>query len=448
MFVEYFVSGFDVKICPVLSDEYKNRLRHVFLSSNDDFPPKTTIDQVIDYLAVEKLKVGKKTKVFLRFGRDGSTYYIDQSNQAKTAIEFDQTGWQIKYKYSLPIKFRTLTTLRPIVDPNRDGDAFDLFKYLPFNEESQKILALVCLCSMPMRNFVRPIIGLQGAEGSGKTTVGRIFRAVFDHCYPDILTFKKKEDEFALVLYHNAVPVFDNLSRLPNHIVDMFCRATTGEGFSKRQLYTDDRLTSFGYKRPLIYTGLESPSNAADFLDRRVLFELHRLSMTDRKEESMLWEGFNQDLPSILGGCLDLIVEALKILPTLKLERLPRLADFAKFGTAICMALGYSQNYFVNILNENVNAKKLEAAIQEEPIIEALLKFTKDNKKWSGLSSDLFKILNQQYQPTAKSNWPPSAEAFGKKLSNQKIQSLLSDNQVDIIRNRSRSGNYCNSQFI
>ena len=160
------------------------------------------------------------------------------------------------------------------------------------------------------------------------------------HCYPDILTFKKKEDEFALVLYHNAVPVFDNLSRLPNHIVDMFCRATTGEGFSKRQLYTDDRLTSFGYKRPLIYTGLESPSNAADFLDRRVLFELNRLSMTDRKEESMLWEGFNQDLPSILGGCLDLIVEALKILPNLTTGETAKACRFRKVWDSYLYGIG------------------------------------------------------------------------------------------------------------
>ena len=439
-YVEYSDSSSTTIFVPVKSEEYRNELRSCYFDIVQDLPNKMTLSDVIDFLSVEKAKVGQKVKIFSRFGILHNTYYINQTNQQATAIEIDSTGWRIKDKSLLPVKFRSLTTQRPIVDPIAGGDPLGIFEYMPFSGNKQMLLAMACLCAIPIRNIVRPIIALQGTEGSGKTTVAKLLRAVFDPSYPEVLSFKKREDEFALVLYQNAVPFFDNLSRLPDHIVEMFCKATTGDGFSKRTLWTDMGLTSWGYKRPIIYTALDSPSVAPDFLDRRVLFELNRLSMSDRLEESLLLDGFKQDLPSILGGCLDLISRALEIHPNLNLHRLPRLADFAKFGTAIAMALGHTQSNFIDILNDNVNANKLMAISKREPIVPAIISFVNDNITWTGKTSELLKFLSINYRPASVTNWPNSAGVFGKRLKDPKIVSLLSENSVIIDQQRVRTG--------
>ena len=416
-YVEYMDDHWKTVFCQIESQKYRNKLRKQYLKNTNNLPQKTVLDNVVDYLSQNALEEGSRIKVFLRFGKMDTKYYIDCCNNQSTSIEIGSNGWNVKQKHDLPVRFRSPKTQLPIAVPIEHGDPSLFFKYLPFTDENISILSLVFLCSIPIRNIVRPIVGLEGTEGSGKTTVAKMLRSIFDPTDPDLLTFIKRDNEFALVLHQNAVPVFDNLSRLPVQITNMFCKAITGDGFSKRKLYTDTDLTAFSYRRPIIYTSLETPSTAPDFLDRRVLFELNRLSMDNRKEESLLWEGFNRDLPSILGGCLDLIVKALNIMPTLKLRNLPRLADFAKFGTAISIALGYSEDYFIKILNENVNKKKLEAAISDEPIIDALLQFANDNISWSGKSSKLFQLINKQYRPTgSRFNWPKSPEAFGQRI--------------------------------
>jgi hypothetical protein len=48
-----------------------------------------------------------------------------------------------------------------------------------------------------------------------------------------------------------------------------------------------------------------------------------------------LWESFKQLKPQILGGILDVLVGALRELPSVRLTNLGRMADFARFGKAI-----------------------------------------------------------------------------------------------------------------
>ncbi len=46
--------------------------------------------------------------------------------------------------------------------------------------------------------------------------------------------------ELVQQLAHHWMPIYDNITSIPLWISDTFCRATTGDGFSKRELYTDD----------------------------------------------------------------------------------------------------------------------------------------------------------------------------------------------------------------
>jgi len=47
----------------------------------------------------------------------------------------------------------------------------------------------------------------------------------------------------------HAVPVFDNLSRMPDWMVDSFCRAVTGAASEKRALYTDGDSVLLSFRR-------------------------------------------------------------------------------------------------------------------------------------------------------------------------------------------------------
>jgi hypothetical protein len=292
-----------------------------------------------------------------------------------------------------------------------------------------------------MRNIVRPIIGFEGTEGSGKTTCARFFRSVFDPSSPDLNSFKRKESEISLILYQNAVPILDNLRSLPVNIVDMLCKATTGEGFSKRTLYTDSNLTTYSYRRPIIYTALRSPSSAPDFLDRKLTIKCKRISNTNRKSETDLWDDFNNDLSIIRGGILDLIHEALTIMPKLKITNLPRLADFAIFGTAVSLALGYKERHFVDLLSDTINSQKLDNIISQEPVADAMIKLIHDVTVFNGRTSDLYNTLNNYNSDDYNQDrWPRNPESLGAKLKNDTVIGILKDYGIKVRSQRIAAG--------
>ena len=113
---------------------------------------------------------------------------------------------------------------------------------------------------------------------------------------------------------------------------DVLSQACTGGGFSKRQLYSDDEDVIYQVKRCMGINGINLLINKSDLMDRTILLHLDRIDSSSRKEEIELWKDFEKARPEIVGGIFDALVLAMKYYPDAKLPRLPRMADFARFG--------------------------------------------------------------------------------------------------------------------
>jgi hypothetical protein len=58
--------------------------------------------------------------------------------------------------------------------------------------------------------------------------------------------------------------------------------------------------------------------------------------------------------PKLLGYIFDTLAKAMKIKPTIKLDNLPRMADFALWGEAIARAMGYKDLEFISVYFDNI----------------------------------------------------------------------------------------------
>ena len=81
---------------------------------------------------------------------------------------------------------------------------------------------------------------LHGEQGSAKTTLQELIKMLVDPSIVKTLTFPRDINELVQQLSHNYIAYYDNISVIKEQISDALCRAVTGSGFSKRQLYTDD----------------------------------------------------------------------------------------------------------------------------------------------------------------------------------------------------------------
>ena len=97
----------------------------------------------------------------------------------------------------------------------------------------------------------------------------------------------------------------------------------------------------FDATRPMVFNAIPDLGAARpDFLDRAVIVEFLDLKPEMRRDEAQFWREFEQARPRILGALLDAATAGLRNLPNVRLDQLPRMADFAIWVNACEESLG------------------------------------------------------------------------------------------------------------
>jgi hypothetical protein len=138
--------------------------------------------------------------------------------------------------------------------------------------------------------------------------------------------------------------------------------------------------------------------------------------LPQRRPEAELWEAFEAERPGLLGGFLDGVVEGLKRLPETRLEKLPRMADFALWATACETALWPAGTLWSAYCGNRDDA--VEGVIDADPIAAAVRVFMTTRTAWTGTASDLLGALAEAVgERAAKSkSWQDSPRAVAGRL--------------------------------
>ena len=443
------------KVTPLVSGFTQGWLLDEFFKVRGTFPPQSDITSSIghaDFLAQQQPSIGN---VFFRFGYANNNHYIDMCNDDDEVIEITNSNWNILQKS--PVYFREFETQRALPNPSKNGDVLGIFNYLNIEHEEDRILILPTLCTFPLANITKPIIGLLGDQDSGKTTAARMIRKLLDPSDPAENDFHPTKQNLCLVFYHNAVPFFDNLSAISQTVSDMFCRAYSGTGFQSRKLYTDYALISFSYKRSFIFTAINPPTKAKDFNARTITIQLNRIAGSCQIGDEKLFEQFDQDMPNILGGMLDVLVEAKRIAPGLNLPWKPRWADAFQYAAAVSEVLGYGANRYLEACRANLAERltqepsKPAAYSKQEPTLEAILSLMSAQQgKFEGTTSKLLTAIAphcpSNLGPAAAKNWPDSPEKLG--IALKRIKAALEEADVAMTSKPSKMGTWITLQWI
>jgi hypothetical protein len=121
----------------------------------------------------------------------------------------------------------------------------------------------------------------------------------------------------------------------------------------------------------------------------------------------------------ILGAMLDAYSRALEIVPSVQLERRPRMSDFARWGEAVGRALGWGEGAFLRAYKANIEGVT-ESAAEASPVAAAVLDFMEGRDTWEGVTNELLAELSKHVgEKLARSpGWPTNA----KKLSNHLVR--------------------------
>ena len=136
---------------------------------------------------------------------------------------------------------------------------------------------------------------------------------------------------------------------------------------------TTTRSSSIDATRPLVFNAIPDLGTARpDFLDRALIVEFHAIRPHVRRDEKCLWREFDEARPGILGGLLDAITTGLRRLPEVKLDQLPRMADFTAWVTACEEGLGLVRGVFSEAYERN-RTEAQSLALDVSPLYEPLI---------------------------------------------------------------------------
>jgi hypothetical protein len=178
------------------------------------------------------------------------------------------------------------------------------------------------------------------------------------------------------------VLAFDNLSGLPPWLSDSFCRLASGGSFAVRRLYTDDEEVLFQAARPIIVNGIEDVISRPDLADRAIFLTLPCVPEEKRRPEAQFWSEFELARPSILGALLAAASYGLRMLPSIRVASLPRMADFAMWACA-CEGALWPLGTFMRAFRQN-RRSAIEDAIDGDPLAACIRHLMARRSSWTG----------------------------------------------------------------
>ena len=366
-----------------------------------------------------------------RFAMRDGTIYMDMADPKWRAVKITAKGWKIIDPP--PVLFRRYSHQKALPDPIRGGKLSDIHQHLAVKSEDDKLLLEGALVASAFSNIPRPVITFYGPQGATKTTSARILKSITDPSLTESVDLGKSPAELAQILDHHSVPCFDNLTSIPSWAADMLCRAVTGGAFSKRELYSDDSDILRTFKRQIIITGINIPSHAPDLLDRLLLIELERVQPHMRMDETTFWARFDADRPKLFGALLDAIAGALRHLPDIALDEMPRMADFARVACAYAEYAGIGTKKMLDTIMRHTS-RQTQEVLDADPVASAVREFVRKRGTWTGTMSDLLKLLNESAPTPRPDGWPRHANYLSRQLN--VLEATLNDAGISIRRRK------------
>jgi hypothetical protein len=399
---------------PIRSKGFKRWLARRFYEATQGAPGSEALQSALNVIEAKAHFDAPERTVHIRVGGLDGRLYLDLCDETWPAVEIDTAGWRVID--NPPVRFRRAAGMQPLPIPVPGGSIETLRSFLNVQSDHDFVLVVAWALAVLRNRGPYPVIVLSGEQGSAKSTFSSILRALLDPNTAPLRALPREDRDLFIAASNGHVLAFDNVSGLPAWISDTLCRLATGGGFAVRQLYTDQDEVLFDASRPVIMNGIEDIVARPDLADRAVFLTLEPIPEERRRPEAELWAAFEAERPRILGALLDAVVEGLRRLPETRLERLPRMADFALWATACETALWPAGSFWSAYCGNRDEA--VEGVIDADPIAAAVRAVMATRTVWTGTASDLLGALGEVAgERVAKSKtWPDSPRALAGRL--------------------------------
>jgi hypothetical protein len=424
------------------SVEFSDLLIYRFYLEKNKAPKSGAVKDAIRTLVARARYEGERHEVHLRIAKHGDKIYLDLGDEAGNVVEIGSTGWQV---ISVPpVRFSRPSKMGALPLPQR-GDSIERLR--PFVSNLSDVdfeLYLSVLCdAFDPHPRPHPVAFFVGPDGATKTTVIKVGHHLID---PSIDKELRAMPRAPIDVFVNAreslVIPYDNVgTKLSPQMSDTLCQISSGTGFAKRKLYSDaQEIIICTGPRLIMLSSVTNVVTKPDLGSRLVLFKMEQIASGKFMPEVQFWDEFEQLRPRILGAILDRISRGLARIPDVRLSRVERMADFARWGTACETEPGSFGGA------RDASAREaLADVIEKNPVALAIREFMADKDHWRGTTTQLLKLLENldrtEERATEWKSWPRDPGLFGQQLWDGGTVSLLHKSGIQARKDKASEEN-------
>ncbi len=397
----------------VYSPGFENWLRAAYWQAKQAGVTETTLKAALATLAAAGIHDGEQVEVYLRVAREGESYYIDLCDETWRVVYITPSGWRVLNRS--PVLFTRTSAMRALPMPNNADANIERFWQHVNVPPARRILLLAWIleCFRPDTPF--PVLELVGEQGSAKSTTQTVLRSLIDPNKVSLRGRPKTTEDVFVAAGCNWLVSYENLSSLTPEQQDAFCTLATGGGYAGRQLYTNGEEHVMETKRPVVLNGIAVVATRPDLIDRVIHIDMPVIAPEQRKDDADATTGWERDRAMVFAALLDLFAATLARLPSIRLTRKQRMADFERLGEAVARTYGYDAGEFQAQYAEMVSAG-VDRALESNPVAQALEEFLLSvSLPWQGTTASLFERLIT-YGHHDRSSWPRSPKGLSDQL--------------------------------
>lgn len=367
---------------------------------------------------------GRKLKDYIRVGGTVDELYLDIGNDSNDAWKISAAG--IERVVGGPTHLRLLRGggMLELVEPDFKAKATDLVPLLQNfikAPEDDMVLLVAWLLGAMRPEGPYPVLTISGEQGSGKSTILRLLRRIFDPHALDMRQPPEDQRDLQAMVRNSFVLAFDNVSYISNKMSDALCVISTGTGAQgARALYTNADESAVRVCRPIAMNGIPDVIERGDLVDRSIHVHLPRIDPTDRRDDHEFWQLFKSLHAKLLGALMDAAHTSIKNYKGVVLAEKPRMSAFAVWVEAVAESLGWGSGKFLKIYSNNRSAAEMQM-LEFHGLASALMRLMEKKQEFSGTYPDLIGALEMHTGP--RESMPKTSHGFAAEL--RRIKPLL-----------------------
>ena len=424
------------ELYPLKSLSFEDWLSAINFKAFEEIATSKLKSDATEFLEGETKFFGKTHEVGFRVMGDEEYIEIDLGDEDWQSVYITKYNWRVRKHKNYFYRNKSMKSLpvpsRDKLDKDWAGNIFNISG----NSQSMLILGWLIGCFMP--EAPKPMLVIQGEQGSGKSFLASMLRSLVDPVKADKTSLPSSERDLYVQAQNNYVLSFDNQRTLHKRHSDWLCRMVTGGGYSTRRLYTNNEEEVFSVTRPIILNGITQITDQPDLIDRSIFINTPVIEANSRKPEKELLNSLKSLKPMILGKIYCALSASLRN-KNKKYGPLPRMADFAKFVSGAEEELGWEKDSFVDAMNAN-RMEALEEMNEYDSLLSLIQELGRKNKNlafiFNGTAEQLFeKLIEMIPGKLQKSAFPGSPAALAKKLNG--LKPVLREMGIVIKNNKS-----------